>query len=114
MTDDILNRLNLFTDDQVTVNRIALNMDQVRKYNPPPNPAKITDSRAKSYIAEYGEESWELDALKPDVIAALIRSHVDKLRDDELYDHKIEQENFEKLELDKLSKQWERVRKHIK
>jgi hypothetical protein len=28
----------------MTVNRLALNIDQVRKYNPPENPAKQTDS----------------------------------------------------------------------
>src|ERR1039457_2019772 len=59
----------------VQVHRSALNMDQVQQYNPPPNPAKITDSRATAYIKEFGGESWELDALDPDVLTDLIRTH---------------------------------------
>lgn len=49
-------------DGELEVNRIALNMDQIRRYNPPPNPAKITDSRSTAYIDLHGDESWELDA----------------------------------------------------
>lgn len=86
MTRDIQDRMDLFCGDgNVEVRRIALNMDQVRKYNPPPNPAKITDSRAHGYIREFGNKSWELDALDPKVIAALIRSTVGRYRDDELF-----------------------------
>src|SRR4029077_20636593 len=41
---------------------IALNYDQVETYNPPPNPAKFTDSRYQKYVAETGlYDSWELD-----------------------------------------------------
>jgi hypothetical protein len=68
------------------VRRIALNMDQVEQYDPPPNPAKLTDSRASGYVTEYGEESWELDALDPATLDQLIRDEVDHLRIDALYD----------------------------
>ncbi len=57
MTRDIESRLHIFGAD-VDMRRIALNMAQVRQYNPPPNPAKITDSRATKYIEEHGDESW--------------------------------------------------------
>jgi len=75
MTRDIQARLDLFVGN-VEVRRLGLSMDQVRQYGPPPNPAKITDSRFAGYLAEYGRESWELDALQPQVIAALIRDAV--------------------------------------
>jgi hypothetical protein len=68
------------------VRRIALNMDQVEQYDPPPNPAKLTDSRAGTYIDAYGTESWELDALNPDVLDGLIREQVEAERDDDRYD----------------------------
>lgn len=83
MTRDNRERVDLFSESLggVTVKRLALNMDQVLQYSPPPNPAKITDSRADAYIDEYGPTSWELDALEPSVIAALlteeIQSHID-------------------------------------
>lgn len=80
MTRDNQDRLDLFTGyhqelDFVDVQRIALNMDQVEEYRPPRNPAKITDSRAKEYIAQHGTSSWELDALEPSVISNLIYSN---------------------------------------
>jgi len=71
MTRDIRDRLFLF-GAVVDVRRIALNRDQIDLYKPPVNPAKITDTRAKEYIVKHGEHSWELDALKPEVIDALI------------------------------------------
>jgi hypothetical protein len=44
----------------------------VKQYNPPPNPAKLTDSRAAAYVERHGDSSWEVDALPPDVLAGLI------------------------------------------
>lgn len=80
MTRDITDRLELFMGG-VKLQRLALNMDQVREYEPPPNPAKTTDSRFTAYMAEFGDESWELDALEPTVLDLLIRSAVGKLID---------------------------------
>ena len=51
MTRDIQERLQMFGAD-VYVKRVALTMNQIGTYNPPPNPAKITDSRASKYIDE--------------------------------------------------------------
>ena len=84
MTRDIQERLQMFGAD-VYVKRVALTMNQIGTYNPPPNPAKITDSRASKYIDEYGNESWELDALEPQVITDLITNEVTALRNDEIY-----------------------------
>lgn len=90
MTRDNDSRLELFSNQSgVIVKRLALNMDQVRQYRPPPNPAKITDSRAEDYIRKFGNESWELDALEPSVIDNLVERAIrdlidmDQWRDDE-------------------------------
>lgn len=72
MTRDIEERLELFADTAVTIERIALNRDQIDQYKPPPNPAKLTDSRADGYIAKHGRSSWELDALDPNTLTQLI------------------------------------------
>jgi hypothetical protein len=58
--------------ERLTFTRIALNMDQVEAYAPPPNPAKLTDSRSNAYVKRFGGQSWELDALPPDALAGLI------------------------------------------
>lgn len=72
--------------DDFKIDRLALNMPQVRQYNPPPNPAKMSDSRAHGYVRQFGYESWELDALDPETLAALVTNSVESYRDDELYE----------------------------
>ena len=76
--------------------RVALNMDQVEEYKPPPNPAKLTDSRSDDYVLEYGKKSWELDALSPPVIHSLIKHHVMNYRDQDLWDKAVEAEQADK------------------
>lgn len=102
MTRDIQERLEMFGAD-VFVKRVALTMKQVKTYNPPPNPAKITDSRCGKYIDQYGEESWELDALEPQMLVNLIKNGVTALRDDEIYQAVYDREKQEKEELQKLA-----------
>ena len=87
MTRDNNDRLGMFAGHgNVEVERIALNMDQIEQYDPPPNPAKMSDSRAGGYVTQYGYESWELDALEPAVIVDLIREKVAEHRDPALWD----------------------------
>ena len=93
MSRDVRDRLELMTlGTGATVERLALNMDQVTQYHPPPNPAKLTDSRASGYVRLYGLESWELDALEPQVLDGLISGAIESFMDQELYDQMIEQE----------------------
>lgn len=105
MTRDIFDRQKLF-DGAVDVERIALNMNQVRKYNPPPNPAKLTDSRCKGYMSEYGDKSWELDALEPRMLQRLIKSTVEEYREKEPYMEVKRQEQEYKNILDNIEKNW--------
>jgi len=81
MTRDIRERLSLFSGGDVDTIRVALNFDQVEKLNPPENPAKLSDSRAAAYIEEFGESSWELDAIEPRMLADLVTKRVKKLTD---------------------------------
>lgn len=108
MTRDITDRLNLFSEG-VSVHRIALNMDQIDEYGPPPNPAKMTDSRFWGYTKLYGNESWELDALEPQVMADLIESAVLALRDNDIYEEVLERETEEKNQLRAISGNWDEI-----
>lgn len=112
MTRDNQDRIDLFTrfPDGVDVKRIALNMDQVDQYSPPPNPTKITDSRAKEYIARHGHVSWELDALEPSILENLIKDTVDPLIDWDLWDETIAEQNHIKKLLGKLGNEWPDLR----
>lgn len=102
MIRDISDRLREFGAD-VNVKAIALTMDQINEYNPPPNPAKITDPRAKDYISAHGEVSWELDALQPKMLNQLLKDNIEALVDMNKYNEIIQQEHWEKEELEKFA-----------
>ena len=91
MTRDVADRMTLFAGG-LKVDRLALNWNQVERYSPPPNPAKLTDSRAEGYIAKFGLSSWELDALDPTTLAGLIETAVASFRDPALWAEAVEEE----------------------
>lgn len=99
MTRDNQERLSLFAGVPIQVMRLALNWDQIQKYNPPPNPAKMDDPRADAYVQKFGNQSWELDALKPEVLQNLISDAVLRIRDDKLWDAALKQEAEDKIVL---------------
>ena len=107
MSRDISDRIEMFRrDDDFTFIRIALNMDQVRELNPPPNPAKMTDSRFAGYITKFGAESWELDAIDPIRLQDLIRNTVLEYRDDEKYSKALDKEEDYVEVLKRVEKNW--------
>lgn len=85
--------------DKFDVVQLALNMEQIKKYNPPPNPAKMTDPRAKWYIKQFGNKSWELDALEPKVLIRIAEDGILEFLDLDKYNAWIERENKEKQAL---------------
>jgi hypothetical protein len=111
MTRDVRERLNLFaaSGGTVGVERLALNMDQIEAYGPPPNPTKMTDSRAEWYVDEHGHECWELDALEPTVISDLIRHAVLSRRDDDLWAAAEAEERAARRQLAWIAGNWEDV-----
>ncbi|KKN67395.1 hypothetical protein LCGC14_0462590 [marine sediment metagenome] len=92
-------------DEQVEIRQIGLTTEQVKQYAPPPNPAKITDPRAKNYIAQFGNTSWEVDALKPEILHSLVREGVEGLIDMKLFKDQIKKEESDKGKLKKFFKE---------
>jgi hypothetical protein len=79
MSRDNMERLRMFSGldpSRFEFRRILLNQDQIVRYRLPPQPSKETDSRIRGYEDLHGEGSWELDALRPSVIAGLIRDNI--------------------------------------
>lgn len=86
MLHDMNNRLTTFLEgfgysedflyDALDVVRVCLNFDQVKRYNLPENPVKMTDRRAENYIEQFGESCWEVDAIPPDVLLDLLNDAV--------------------------------------
>ncbi len=118
MSRDIEDRMQLFFDhhgtDRIEFQRIALNMDQIRQYDPPPNPTKVTDSRAKGYIREFGHDCWELDALEPSVIDNLIRETVALVIDQDLFDELHSRQEEHRAQLALAAKRWDDVTAFLK
>ncbi len=107
MTRDIRDRLGLFsTRAEIEVRRIALSMEQINELGPPPNPAKVTDSRYEGYVAEYGEESWELDALEPQYIVNLITKEIEAERDEDTWNEANEQQERQRQQIQGVVDDW--------
>lgn len=107
MSRDIQDRLNLFCQrGSVDVRRIALTMEQIEEVNPPPNPAKTTDTRYDGYISEYGYESWELDALEPQYIVDLVEQHIMEERDVDLWQEAVGQQETEREQIGTIIDKW--------
>lgn len=107
MDRDIEERLAQFSHyTPFEFRRMALTMDQIHEYDPPPNPAKLTDSRAAGYITEFGPESWELDALEPAALRKLLVDEIAEIKDDEIWAETMEREKAYRKELMTLSKNY--------
>jgi len=106
MLRDIQSRLEEFGLSVFEIKHIGLTKEQIEKYNPPPNPAKITDPRAAWYISQHGETSWEVDALNPDVLNKLIKKNIEDLIDMDLFEKQLQQEIKDKKELEKYMKKF--------
>lgn len=106
MSRDIQERNVLFKNVNMEFHRLALNMEQIEQYAPPPNPTKLTDSRANGYIENFGYECWELDALEPQVISDLITKNVLKYRDNAVYRRVKDRETKEREKLERISDNW--------
>lgn len=101
MVRDVRDRLEMFGVSNLEVRKVALTMEQINQYNPPPNPSKTTDSRSAAYIAKHGNSSWEVDALPPNVLQQLIRDAFDEAVDRETMDAIKATEELDKAELRK-------------
>lgn len=87
MSRDVQARLELFIESPAfDFKRVALTMTQIKRLGAPPQPAKMTDARAKRYVAQYGNQSWELDALDPRDFRQLIQDELDHIRDQDQWD----------------------------
>ena len=119
MTRDNEDRVSLFSGFEgvdgakVEVVRIALNRDQIDEFHPPPNPAKVTDSRAKEYIKKHGHTSWELDALNPKTLNNLIQNEIRTYIDYDIWDSVREEEKSVERRLLALAEKWPEIRSSL-
>ncbi len=75
---DLSERLEKYGAGDFRVRRIALTRDQILQYSLPPMPVKKSDARTPSFIANFGEETVELDALDPNTLKLLVHRSVEE------------------------------------
>lgn len=114
MTRDIQDRLTTFQVPGFSVRRVALNLDQVEGHQLPPNPAKIKDPRCKRYIEEHGNESWELDALPPNILHELVDTNLrNLLANFAAYERRNKEEKSGRTLIAKVAEKWDKVAKFV-
>lgn len=96
MVRDVRDRLVEFGVPNLRVEKVGITMEQIRRFDPPPNPAKINDPRAKAYIEKFGDRSWELDALPPRELNRIVEQAINKFTDRKLLDAAITREDAER------------------
>lgn len=98
MVRDIADRMEML-GVRLEVRKLALTKEQVEEYDPPPNPAKMSDSRARKYVEEHGAESWEVDALNPTQLRDLIEGAFREVTDLDKMNEVIQREGKERKHL---------------
>lgn len=106
MIRDITDRTEEFNQGEYDfeILPIALTWNQIQAYSPPPNPAKITDPRAKEYILKHGATSWEVDALRPEILNQLLNDTILENIDEDIFNAILEREKADKKKLRSLTK----------
>ncbi|HZK68771.1 MAG TPA: hypothetical protein VFC36_04145 [Paludibacter sp.] len=98
----IVENLKRFGVD-VELKRMALMEDQVVKWNLPPAPAKVTDSRTAKWD---GLGQVELDAVRPEKLQKLCSDAILELFDEDLYSELQEQESTEREEYQSILREF--------
>ncbi len=87
--------------------RVALNAEQIERYNLPPQPGKASDSRAGRFIARHGQlVQVELDALPPDVLRGLYQDAIDLYWDESTYHAVLDRERREQEAIQAFADTW--------
>jgi hypothetical protein len=114
ITRDLTAKLNLYARQPIDVRRIALTMEQIEEHNPPPSFVKEGDPRTSGYLEQFGtDECWELDALPPDIIDALIRDEIESMIVRSRWNKARAQERRGCKLLETAADRWSDVEKHL-
>jgi hypothetical protein len=85
----------------ITPLKVALTREQVDELKlPPVMTAKETSSRAAAFVAEHGEDVFELEAVSPDDLSQILTGAIEDVLDMELFEQEQQHEEQEALELD--------------
>jgi len=74
---DLESRLERYGAEDFKIERVALTLEQIQRYQLPPIPAKTSDPRLARFIADTGgSDVVELDALSPNILQDVVRNAI--------------------------------------
>ena len=84
--------------------RIALTTDQIEEHHLTASfqPVKMTDTRAKEYVSEHGNSVWEVEALEPPVLQAIVREAILDIVDVEAINQHVKAERRQARKMKKM------------
>ena len=83
--------------------KIALTSEQVRRFNLPPQMlAKESSTNYSRFVAENGEDVFELEAVPPETLQMLVREAIDSVVDVKLLNAEIDHEKSDAVEIEAL------------
>lgn len=105
ISNSLFKRLATFGQEElpITFKHIALNIEQVQKFNLPQDPAKAQDPNYRKFTQKYGYGVTELDALPPNILSEMVEASIQSVIDWNTWNKTtiIEKEEMEKV------KQWQ-------
>jgi hypothetical protein len=77
--EDLPNRFAKYNGNHVTLKRIALRREHVSELPSFPATDKRKDPRYSWFVRNYGTRCWELDAMDPNALRAVVKKEIKKL-----------------------------------
>jgi hypothetical protein len=83
--------------------KVALTVKQVEEFKLPPGPkAKKGSTNYRKFVAKYGENVFELEAITPPDLQGLVRDAIDAVIDRDLFNRELDQERRDAVELEAM------------
>jgi hypothetical protein len=108
-------RVRKYGGGHFTIKRLAIHPEDIATFNLPPLRVKTkrdgdyADSRAEEFVAEYGSECVELDALPPGELRKRVREAVEAKIDRKTWDRAIVAERAELRSIEDFIANWPRT-----
>ena len=85
--------------------RVALTLDQVKEHRLPPiMKAKEGSSQHGKFVAKFGDDVHELEALSPEALQKILRDAIESTIDVAAFNHEIDEERKDAAHIDSLRK----------
>jgi hypothetical protein len=107
---DLPARLVKYEGQHVKLRRIALTREQAEGRNLLSFPVsdKRKDPRYNWFVANYGQQCWELDAMDPNDLRNLVETEIKSLIDEEVWQRSKARSEAEQQSLELVLQQWQR------